>query len=177
MSYLKTLIKCNNTIKIAIFILAVLNSSLLFGVDPNDKNNSENIDSLLAANVINASAEAQLNKKMKEFYQSVNEPRSENRFKLNVKSSRNEYRLFDNFAQGEIAVPESKSNRRMWGEVDHKFELKEQISNYKELLKAYSKQKSWARKNNYDQIVTLMDEKIDITKDLIRDCKKNLRKY
>jgi hypothetical protein len=119
-------------------------------------------------------------KEMESFYIRAEKVNSSQR-KFKVSSGGNNF--FDFFDAGEIIasnkVYKTEKNRKvnMWGEADLSFELKEMIGNYRELLKSYQSQLNWADKVNNDQISDLMNVKIKQTKKLIKECKRNLRKY
>ncbi|MFC0876084.1 hypothetical protein ACE01N_05800 [Saccharicrinis sp. FJH2] len=101
--------------------------------------------------------------------------------KFKVKSDNSDF--WGLIEEGEITAankeykPDKHQKVPMWGEADLSFELEEMIRNYRELLKTYQSHSNWAQRVNNQQIVDLMNVKITQTKKLIKECKRNLRKY
>ncbi|MFB6317485.1 hypothetical protein [Saccharicrinis sp. FJH54] len=141
-----------------------------FGIKP------EEIDS---ASVSTSSSEI-LNKEMESFYSREEKTHSSSRKYIN-RNNKNDY--FDFIQDGELIATDKeyklgKVNKKpMWGEADLSFELEEMLRNYRELLKSYQNQLNWADKVKNEQISDLMNVKIKQTKKLIKECKRNLRKY
>lgn len=152
-----------------------------FALEPNDNSGIHNSDSLYLTEFAGTGSNAEITKQAEQFYTRVNSKQVSSTIKKRTGASKESH--IEGFVAGELAVHEgvdAKTKKRplqMWGEVDHGFELKLQIRNYKELLKGYKYQKNWADKVGNSKISDLMNVKIKQTKSMIKENKRKLRKY